>query len=514
MHATADDHEVIARSLSEPEAFRALFDRHFAAIHRFLLRRCGTTASADDLAAETFVRAFAARERYVAQGDDARPWLYAIAANLARDEARRAHRGAGALRRLGVPRGVEDPDVAAGGLDDALTDAVGALRPDEREALLLHAWGELSYAEIAAAQGVEVGTVRSRLHRARTRVRKSLAAAAALAVLAALVVALWPGRAAKTPVVATASAAERACLRAPAGSPAAPCLQALAPLAGAQDVLAAGRVWYQRNRWTHAATRFGPDRGQSAARWRTLPRARRVFEVIRETTEEWWIAPDGSGRIAYGRDGAWHPASVQDARAWRAAGAPDLDRLLGTAQGTTDARTMSFNKPGGMEEALLSASTADAVLPARDRLSVLPTDPDALSRWLDAAVIRQRQTNCGHASQAECASMLTDTRVDDIIMFLRWPTAAPALRRALLTVLGRTPGASVAGGAIRDLAGRRVATILLPPTAGPRLVRQVVAFDPKTARLDADGYQQDGAIRWNATYAVRTAAVAKVGERP
>ncbi|HEY6761352.1 MAG TPA: sigma-70 region 4 domain-containing protein, partial [Baekduia sp.] len=50
-----------------------------------------------------------------------------------------------------------------------------ALRPEEREALLLHAWGELSYEEIAAATGARVGTVRSRLHRARARLREELA---------------------------------------------------------------------------------------------------------------------------------------------------------------------------------------------------------------------------------------------------------------------------------------------------------------------------------------------------
>ncbi|HEY6761911.1 MAG TPA: sigma factor, partial [Baekduia sp.] len=116
------DHVVIARSLREPEAFRVLFDRHFAAIHRYLRHRCGEQA--DDLAAETFVRAFAARGRYVATHDDARPWLYAIATNLMRDEARRASRGAGALRRLGAtrpaavaeavePADVPDPELTA-----------------------------------------------------------------------------------------------------------------------------------------------------------------------------------------------------------------------------------------------------------------------------------------------------------------------------------------------------------------------------------------------------------------
>src|SRR5882672_427179 len=75
------DAEVIRASLGKPEAFKALFERHFEAIFGYLARRSGPDAGSD-LASEVFVRAFASRSRFEPTGADARPWLYGIAANL------------------------------------------------------------------------------------------------------------------------------------------------------------------------------------------------------------------------------------------------------------------------------------------------------------------------------------------------------------------------------------------------------------------------------------------------
>ena len=167
-----DDAALIARSVQTPELFGQLFDRHFDVIHRYLRHWAGPGA-ADDLAAETFVRAFAARERFVAQGADARPWLFAIATNLLRDDGRGRARRARAFERLRA-RQVELPVLTAETPDPELLHAVRRLEHGEREALLLFAWAGLSYEEIAACLAIPVGTVRSRLSRARARLRDDL----------------------------------------------------------------------------------------------------------------------------------------------------------------------------------------------------------------------------------------------------------------------------------------------------------------------------------------------------
>lgn len=168
------DAEAIRRSLEEPRAFEAVFDRHFASIHRYV-RHCLGPDVAQDLSAETFVRAFAARGRYVPSTPDARAWLFQIATNLVRDEVRRRERAEGLGRRLARERPAQQ---LAHGLPDAeLHAAVMALREAEREVLVLFAWAELTYEEIAVATGAPVGTVRSRLSRARMRLREALGAA-------------------------------------------------------------------------------------------------------------------------------------------------------------------------------------------------------------------------------------------------------------------------------------------------------------------------------------------------
>jgi RNA polymerase sigma-70 factor (ECF subfamily) len=108
--------------------------------------------------------------------DDARPWLYGIAANVVAKHRRSEARRLRAMGRLAAHRGVgEDPAERAVSAADArvawaeIADALDGLPGPERQVLLLYAWEELSYDQIAAALGVPVGTVRSRLNRGRTR---------------------------------------------------------------------------------------------------------------------------------------------------------------------------------------------------------------------------------------------------------------------------------------------------------------------------------------------------------
>jgi RNA polymerase sigma factor (sigma-70 family) len=167
----------------EPARFAELFDRHYPAIHHYLRRRVGHQL-ADDLAAETFLLAFRRRHQYRAEHPDAAAWLYGIAGNLLRQHARTEVRRLRAYARVvpdpigpDVGDGVaERIDAAAAGRRAAL--AVADLPAEQREVLLLLAWAELDYAGIAGALGVPLGTVRSRLHRARQRLRRQLGWAA------------------------------------------------------------------------------------------------------------------------------------------------------------------------------------------------------------------------------------------------------------------------------------------------------------------------------------------------
>jgi RNA polymerase sigma-70 factor (ECF subfamily) len=180
-HVSAEDSALIARSLAEPEAFAAIFERHFDEILRYLRRRF--PAEAEELAAETFVVAFDCRESYRALGDSARPWLYGIASNLLykrrRREARSLRAYARSAGRAAAPasefaEAIERADAQRQA--PALAAALAGLRVQERDTLLLYSLAGLSYEEVAFALGVPVGTVRSRLARARRRCAPELLA--------------------------------------------------------------------------------------------------------------------------------------------------------------------------------------------------------------------------------------------------------------------------------------------------------------------------------------------------
>jgi RNA polymerase sigma factor (sigma-70 family) len=176
MEGQPDDGAVFARSVDEPELFTIIFDRHYGSVYGYLSRRVGRVI-ADDLAAETFIRAFERRSSYDRTAQRAFPWLLGIAVNLLahhrRSEARQ-------LRALAAAGNLEAArSLGATGTTDAATSAqlvagLEQLDDYDREALLLYAWGELKYAEIADVLGIPVGTVRSRLNRARRKLRQAL----------------------------------------------------------------------------------------------------------------------------------------------------------------------------------------------------------------------------------------------------------------------------------------------------------------------------------------------------
>ena len=156
------------------DEFATLFDAHADAIHAFCFRRTADHALAEDLTATVFLEAWRRRADVDLVDRPALPWLYGVATNVLRNARRALKRQREVLDRL--PRTVdtgfaEDADAR---LDDRaemarIREQLGRMPRREREVIELVAWAELSYADAAAALGVPVGTVRSRLSRARAR---------------------------------------------------------------------------------------------------------------------------------------------------------------------------------------------------------------------------------------------------------------------------------------------------------------------------------------------------------
>lgn len=166
------DEQVVAQSVGgSPAAFRELYKRHGAAVHGYLARRAGRH-DADDLLSEVWLRAFRARATFRANGSGALPWLYGIARNVLREQWRRGARPptAGVLDVVD-PWPDTDDRLDAASRVKALRAVVAALSTEEREALLLVVWEELTPAEVAATLGIPPGTARSRLHRALRALR-------------------------------------------------------------------------------------------------------------------------------------------------------------------------------------------------------------------------------------------------------------------------------------------------------------------------------------------------------
>jgi RNA polymerase sigma factor (sigma-70 family) len=163
-------------SIVDPVAFEAMFVQNFPLVYRFLARRVGN-ALADDLAAETFAIAYRRRASFDSSLA-ARPWLLGISTLLLRAHWREEKQSLALEARVARQRNATatttDDAALATALAPQLATALAGLSGDQRDALLLHAWGELSSAEIAVTLGLPAATVRSRLFRARARVREVL----------------------------------------------------------------------------------------------------------------------------------------------------------------------------------------------------------------------------------------------------------------------------------------------------------------------------------------------------
>jgi RNA polymerase sigma-70 factor (ECF subfamily) len=177
--AESSDAELIELSLREPARFAPLFDRYAKEIMRYAHARLGPDL-AEDVTAETFLAAFRHRDRYDTTRPDARPWLYGIAIRLIGSHRRAEARYQRMLQSAPPEQATEDfgdrcaERVMAEQLRPLLAAAIAGLRHRDRELLLLVAWAGLTYEESAAALGLTVSAVKSRLHRVRGKIRDAL----------------------------------------------------------------------------------------------------------------------------------------------------------------------------------------------------------------------------------------------------------------------------------------------------------------------------------------------------
>lgn len=184
MAESISDAQLIEKSLSAPEVFGQVFEHHWNDVFSYFERRFGPELAAD-LAAEVFRIAFERRISYaVEMYPNCLPWLYGIAAKLTLKEHRRFARHLAAVERLNstiTPTSGDLAGTVAARLDSEttwsqVTAALISMADETREMLLLIVWEELSYQEVADAFAIPVGTVRSRIHRARRLLRARLGA--------------------------------------------------------------------------------------------------------------------------------------------------------------------------------------------------------------------------------------------------------------------------------------------------------------------------------------------------
>lgn len=164
------------RRARSPRAIEVLFTEQFGPIYRFATCRVGRDAALD-IAAETFAQALRSADR-MDRTRVARPWLFGIASNLIRRHRRAEERRIRAYAAAGLQsegssgrNGHPESEIL---LRARLVEALVRLDARDREALLLLAWADLTYEEIGTALEIPLGTVRSRIHRARRLLRESL----------------------------------------------------------------------------------------------------------------------------------------------------------------------------------------------------------------------------------------------------------------------------------------------------------------------------------------------------
>jgi RNA polymerase sigma factor (sigma-70 family) len=173
---SVDDAQFVLASDGDPEAFGELYDRHAETLYRYAARRLGPQP-AEDVVAETFLVAYRKRRRFDQSRRTALPWLYGILTNEIAQHRRTERTRYRTLARTLGEQSVEGPAdqvaamVTAQAVSGPLATALSQLASRDRDVLLLVAWSGLTYAEVADALRIPIGTVRSRLSRARRTIR-------------------------------------------------------------------------------------------------------------------------------------------------------------------------------------------------------------------------------------------------------------------------------------------------------------------------------------------------------
>ncbi len=151
--------------------FRQAFEEHKDAVYDFALRMTGSTATAEDLAQDCFLELLRHPERFNAGRGSLRAFLLGVTRNLAHRRWRTEQR----LDSLDGNLPGYSPDLTAGGISTMIREAIQSLPPLQREAVLLFEYEGFTLEEIASIADVDAGTVKSRLYRARERLRVLLA---------------------------------------------------------------------------------------------------------------------------------------------------------------------------------------------------------------------------------------------------------------------------------------------------------------------------------------------------
>ncbi len=176
-NATDGELWALAASNREGRAFGELFERHVDSVYNFCFRRTGSWSAAEDLTSLVFLEAWRRRKEVQLSGDSILPWLFAVSINCCRNLERTSRRHRRLLAKLSGSKQSESFENAANQRidDERLMSSVLAtfnrLRPEERDVITLCDWFNLTYSEAAIALDIPLGTVRSRLSRARANLR-------------------------------------------------------------------------------------------------------------------------------------------------------------------------------------------------------------------------------------------------------------------------------------------------------------------------------------------------------
>ncbi|MFI7416651.1 RNA polymerase sigma factor [Nonomuraea sp. NPDC049684] len=174
-----EDVTVVERSLHSPELFALLYDRYFTELYRYLAARLGGE-QAEDLVADAFLLAFHGRHGFDPQRGTVRSWLFGIATNVVARHRRREGRRLNALSKVAAEDTADGPEdqvtsqLAALASRPQLVRGLKGLAKGDRDVVFLLVFGRLGYEEIATALDIPVGTVGSRINRARRKLRKAL----------------------------------------------------------------------------------------------------------------------------------------------------------------------------------------------------------------------------------------------------------------------------------------------------------------------------------------------------